>query len=330
MTTEILVCPICKTRLSQSASLSRGGIAAIRCPNCGDYNLAETFHGDFIANNQLQPYQLATLSYAIRRMQGNEQPPLIVQDLVLNILRNTILPAATEQLDNLVLYLGRTLTEPGQKLTLDTGTMRAPLGSKTAEGSAWVIFQAIEAGLMQGAKPPAGAGAHGVPVLNATLSISGWQRFAELQSAVSRSKRAFMAMQYGDAEMDRVFFDWFKPAAKRAGYDLVKLDEEPRAGLIDDRLRLDIRTSRFLIADLSRTNRGAYWEAGYAEGLGRPVIYTCKQSIFDSKDPNIRPHFDTNHYLIVLWDPADLKKSADQLTTTIRVTLPSEAKLLDG
>lgn len=81
-----------------------------------------------------------------------------------------------------------------------------------------------------------------------------------------------MAMRFGDEEMDRVFRNYFKPAAKLAGYDLYKLDDEPRAGLIDDRLRLDIRTSRFLIADLSHANKGAYWEAGYAEGLGRPVF----------------------------------------------------------
>ena len=168
------------------------------------------------------------------------------------------------------------------------------------------------------------------PVLNATLSIGGWERFAELQTEASGTKRAFMAMRYGDTEMDHVFFECFKPAAKRAGYDLVKLDEKPRAGLIDDRLRLDIRTSRFLVADLSHANKGAYWEAGYAEGLGRPVIYTCKKSVFESDDPELKPHFDTNHYLIVLWDRETLEHAAGQLTTIIRVTLPSEARLSDS
>ncbi len=325
---EILVCPICKTALPKVAAMSRGGIAGIDCPNCGRYNLADAFHDDFVASGQLKPSELATLSYAIRRMQGNGPPPLIVQDFALSILRGTILPSATEQLDNLVLFLGGTLTEPGQKQTLNTNTMRAPLGAITTEGSAWVILKAIELGLMEGTKPPSSS-VHGVPVLNATLSLSGWKRFAELQTTTSGSKRAFMAMQYGDSEMDHVFFDYFKPAAKRAGYDLVKLDEEPRAGLIDDRLRLEIRTARFLVADLSHANKGAYWEAGYAEGLGRPVIYTCKQSVFESKDPKVQPHFDTNHHLVIPWDPADLKRAANQMTTTIRATLPSEAKLSD-
>jgi nucleoside 2-deoxyribosyltransferase len=59
------------------------------------------------------------------------------------------------------------------------------------------------------------------------------------------------------------------------GFILRRLDDEPKAGLIDDRMRAEIQASRFVIVDLTHMNRGAYWEAGYAEGLGKPVIYTC-------------------------------------------------------
>jgi len=33
------------------------------------------------------------------------------------------------------------------------------------------------------------------------------------------------------------------------------------------RMRLEIRRSRFAVVDLTHGNRGAYWEAGFAEGL---------------------------------------------------------------
>ena len=52
--------------------------------------------------------------------------------------------------------------------------------------------------------------------------------------------------------------------------------------MIDDRLRVEIQSARFLIADLTHENRGAFWEAGYAEGLGKPVIYTCEESVFNT------------------------------------------------
>lgn len=323
MAEEILICPICKAALSNASYMRAGGLANITCANCGDYYLAREFHRDFIEPGQLDASELAKLSYSIRRMQGSGSGPILSQELASNILQSTILPTALEQLDNLIIYLGRVLNEPGDASTLEPYSIKAVLGSITDNGSAWILDQAKAAGLIQGQQSASGE------IYDATLTIRGWSRFEELQTSVAGVKRAFMAMKFGDEELTNVFVNCFKSAAKRAGFELMKLDDEPRAGLIDDRLRLEIRTSRFLIADLSHANNGAYWEAGYAEGLGRPVIYTCKQSIFESGDPAIKPHFDTNHHLIIPWNPSDLQAAEDRLATTIRVTLPSEAILED-
>jgi len=134
-----------------------------------------------------------------------------------------------------------------------------------------------------------------------------------------------MAMQYHDPELDKVFAECFGPAVYETGFDLRRLDEAPPAGLIDDRLRVEIRTSRFLIADLTGDNRGVYWEAGFAEGIGRPVIYTCEEGYFEKHGT----HFDTNHHQTIIWKPSDLDLAASELKTTIRATLPAEAILED-
>ena len=324
MAEEILICPICKGVLSKAAYMRAGGLANISCANCGDYYLPREFNSDFIENKRLGASELAKLSYSIRRMQGAGTGPTLSQELAFNILQSTILPTAREQLDNLILYLGQVLNEPGDGIKIEPEAIKAVLGSITDYGASWVLDQARAADLVQASR----VSMQGV-LLDATLTLRGWSRYEELQSSVAGVKRAFMAMKFGDEELTDVFMNCFKSAAKRAGYELMKLDDEPRAGLIDDRLRLEIRTSRFLIADLSHANNGAYWEAGYAEGLGRPVIYTCKQSIFESDDPAIKPHFDTNHHLIIPWDTDDLQAAEDRLATTIRVTLPSEAILED-
>jgi nucleoside 2-deoxyribosyltransferase len=86
-----------------------------------------------------------------------------------------------------------------------------------------------------------------------------------------------------------------------------------------------LRTSRFVIADLTHNNNGAYWEAGFAEGLGRPVIYTCRKQESDAN----KSHFDTSHLNTIIWDPENLRDAATRLTATIRATLPSEAKMTD-
>jgi nucleoside 2-deoxyribosyltransferase len=94
--------------------------------------------------------------------------------------------------------------------------------------------------------------------------------------------------------------------------------------LIDDRLRVAIRQARFVVADLTHHNRGAYWEAGFAEGLGKPVIYTCRRDVFE--DGTAGTHFDTNHHLTVVWEVENLDEAAKKLTATIRSTLPDLAK----
>ena len=54
-----------------------------------------------------------------------------------------------------------------------------------------------------------------------------------------------------------------------------------------------------MIADLTHDNNGAYWEARFAEGLGRPVIYTCRKQKWDAT----KSHFDTSHLNTIIWDP---------------------------
>jgi len=89
-----------------------------------------------------------------------------------------------------------------------------------------------------------------------------------------------MAMGFSDKSAKKMFERYFKPAVANAGFELRRLDEKPRAGSIMNRLRVEIRKSRFLIADLTNNNSGAYWEAGFADGLGKPVIYTCESNSF--------------------------------------------------
>jgi hypothetical protein len=156
------------------------------------------------------------------------------------------------------------------------------------------------------------------------FTFKGWECYETLKHKPLGSRTAFMAMPFGDGSLDSMFSDCFRPAVAATGFDLRRLDSHPKAGSIDDRLRVEIRGARFLIAELTGTNPGAYWEAGFAEGLGKPVIYTCERSCFD--DPARKPHFDTNHHLTVVWQASALAEAGEMLKATIRETLPMEVK----
>ena len=82
-------------------------------------------------------------------------------------------------------------------------------------------------------------------------------------------------------------------------------------------MRIRIRDSVFVIADLTHDNSGAYWEASYAEGLGKPVVYICERTKFDEQ----RTHFDTNHCTTVLWSEDDPDNFGNELVATLRRSL---------
>ncbi|NQT23833.1 hypothetical protein HQ585_00600 [candidate division KSB1 bacterium] len=123
--------------------------------------------------------------------------------------------------------------------------------------------------------------------------------------------------------MIELFRQHFVPAVEETGFELRILRDVLQAGLIDNQLRVEIRKSRFLLTDLSHNNNGAYWEAGYAEGLGKPVIYLCEKNVFD--DVTTKPHFDTNHHTTIIWDQENIEPAMIELKATIRATFPFEA-----
>jgi hypothetical protein len=154
-----------------------------------------------------------------------------------------------------------------------------------------------------------------------TLTFEGWRLYEELRRGTPSGRKAFIAMEYGHTDLDALVNDHFKPAVAETGFFLRRLDDDQPAGLIDDRLRVEIQSSRFLLVDLTHRNLGAYWEAGYAEGLGKPVIYTCEESKFE-----VATHFDTNHNLHVLWNAANIEPALKKLKATIRATIPEATR----
>lgn len=89
------------------------------------------------------------------------------------------------------------------------------------------------------------------------------------------------------------------------------------AGVIDNIMREKIRDAAFVLVDLTHDNSGAYWEAGYAEGLGKPVVYLCEREKFSES----RTHFDTNHCTTVIWSDTAIDNFKEQLIATLRRSL---------
>lgn len=311
-------CPLCKYELEREPhDVFETGGKIFSCPNCGCFEL--TFESvtnlpSLVVDSQ---ESLQILSYAVRRMNERTECPKLTWDLIESILATTKLPSPIEQVENLLLWLADNSSFGGY-FRMGPQTHSAIIGAECPENFVAVAKALMDRGLARG-NIVLGPGFSG------ELTLEGWQACAELKRGRSDSRKAFMAMEYGDSGLDKVFAECFKPAVRAAGFDLQRLDDAPPAGLIDDRLRVEIRTSRFLVADLTRENRGVYWEAGFAEGIGRPVIYTCEKGHFD----DCGTHFDTSHHHTITWQYDNLGAATTALKTTIRATLPAEAILED-
>lgn len=130
-------------------------------------------------------------------------------------------------------------------------------------------------------------------------------------------------MEFDKPELEAFVEEVVKPVVKEAlGYDLRDIRDISRAGVIDNILRVAIRDARFVIVDLTHDNNGAYWEAGYAEGLDKPVVYICAREKFErSREEGGGTHFDTNHCTTVLWRKDGNDDFRQQLAATLRSSL---------
>jgi len=317
------ICPICSSVLESILENPFGFDGnEYSCPHCGKFRLTGTLIATLPAMLFENGDAAAKISHALRQAQEGNNHVVFSDNTARAVVKNP-LPRPREQADLLLRWLAENVPGPGETAWIQHASHGSIIGSKSPAGFELVLDHLFNAGLVVGNKSKS---LQGGDRAYATLSFLGWEYYENLRLGRTVYRKAFMAMKFDDTTLDSVVESVFKPAAKAAGFDLFKLNDVPKAGLIDDRLRVEIQASDFVVADLTHDNFGAYWEAGYAEGLGKPVIYTCEKSKFDQA----KTHFDTNHHLTVLWDKKNLAQAGIDLAATIRATLPHLAVLNDS
>jgi hypothetical protein len=140
------------------------------------------------------------------------------------------------------------------------------------------------------------------------LTPAGIFRLVELQRSAIASWQAFVAM-WPDPSMDDAATNGFEMAIAAAGYSCLRLRKKQHTNGLDDETIAEIRKSKFLIADLASEGAGAavYFAAGFALGLGLPVIWCCRSDRMAHVD------FNSRQFAPVVWDkPKDLAEKLYQ------------------
>jgi hypothetical protein len=163
-----------------------------------------------------------------------------------------------------------------------------------------------------------------------SLTVTGWEALEDYQRLRADSNQVFVAQWFGGAahkeEMDKLFEDGMSKGVEDCdlGLKAFRIDQKEHNGKICDEIIAEIRRSKLVIADFTcefiehggqshpQIRGGVYYEAGFAYGLGIPVIFTCK------KDSEGAIHFDTRQYNHILWEThAEL---AEKLKQRIKAT----------
>ena len=137
------------------------------------------------------------------------------------------------------------------------------------------------------------------------ITVKGYKHIAD-QATNTDSTQAFVAMWFAP-EMDEVYKEGIELGIQDAGFKPYRVDREEHIDKIDDVIIAGIRKSRFLVADFTQdgdnARGGVYYEAGFAQGLGLPVVFTCRKDCIE------KVHFDTNHYNHIVWtQPGELRR----------------------
>ncbi|MEL3892533.1 hypothetical protein V6B08_19810 [Ferrovibrio sp. MS7] len=143
----------------------------------------------------------------------------------------------------------------------------------------------------------------GGTLLDTTIGVTpkGFSRVEELRAKVPASDQGFVAMWFGDAVAE-AFTAGIAPALLDAGYRAFRVDQKEHVNKIDDEIIMQIRRSKFVVADFTGHRGGVYFESGFAMGLGLPVIWTCREDAMGDL------HFDIRQYNTISWQaPADLR-----------------------
>lgn len=200
------------------------------------------------------------ISGYIRELTDQGEPVHITQDLALSIQHSSLIPLNIEEKKaKCLLYLKRHAAEPHEPVQL---TQLSEAYHLTYSPNLQEFIYILEE--MKGEKL--------IERIGSALSLTskGWE--TALKLAIPKGdKTCFIAIHDESSGLRECFQQVIIPQMGAQGIDAILPDTESHEA---QDIRKQIAESDVMIADFTLPHRHVYFEAGYAEGKGVPVIYT--------------------------------------------------------
>jgi nucleoside 2-deoxyribosyltransferase len=280
------------------------GIYTIKCHRCGTYRATDNFAQDFPNERRITPQQKALLSGYVREKELNHERILLTSENYLNIIKSDpLVPKnALDKTIKLLKYFHNNSIDFGQRISLNSSTDCSLTYSRSFNETQYITQELIRQGYIEFH--------HLDSPQTYTITFAGENYLAKLEKEkYIASKQLFAALGFNSQLKEILDAGQFKGAIKeKTGYEIMTIDKKEHVNKICDEIIAEINKSRAIIVDVTDGNQGAYYEGGYAHGLGIPVIYVCKDDVNGKGEKLIDlVHFDTRQYSHILWkDEADL------------------------
>lgn len=292
-------CYVCGT---SARMLQAGDRVRITCPRCGTILMTGTLAA-MLANAPLTTKEAAVVSGWLA-----ENRPTLITEYDLPKLRALRPPSVQSRLDRLLLAIVRDTTALGEDFDLQQDG-RIPRYTATTysqnEGELQYLIESLhKLNLVD-------AGAHWY---FPAVTPHGYAYVEDRLGKNLESPIGFCAMWFNN-EVLPLWTEAISPAINDAGFDPRRIDTVEHDDRIDEAILALIRRSRFLVADLTAQRHGVYFEAGFAAGLGLPVIWMVRAD-------HLRDvHFDNRQYNFIVWNPSDYADAKARLQARIEATI---------
>lgn len=303
-------CPICKWKATVTSLSPSEEKFRVECGLCGTFTISDDAFADIGSN---KPEILWLLSAVVRNRSEQGEDVYITNGYLEHFPETFRLPQDLfERLDLLLEHIARRQGDPHNYIKIISGVDFPLLYVTDPKAFEYYLDKADELGYLE----IQNRREFGDEMI-CRLSLKGWERLDEIKKAGRKSNQAFVAMCFEKSLTD-VWENGIKVALSETGYTPIRIDLTEHNEKICDRIIAEIRKSALVVADFTGQRGGVYFEAGFAKGLGIPVIWTCRE------DEVSNLHFDTRQYFHIAWTNADdLRK---RLKDRIEATLPKPGK----
>jgi hypothetical protein len=266
---------------------------------CGIYSLSQELAEDKLDQQAVPPLDRHLLQAWIKWCTLRKEPvPLLTDRYGANVVRDAPRYSPAEKAIQLLTAYAMLCVRPGRICQFqDTLDYPYAWAEDSTEGSVyfrWLQDDQLIIGSQSGI----------------TLTKKGWELYAASKSkTLGTGRTAFVAMWFDDT-MDDAWADGIQPAIAACGFIPRRIKEEVHSEKIDMRIVAAIKECRFLVADATGGRTAVYYEAGLAEGLGKLVLWTCREDKVNDLS------FDTRQVRHVVWKST--QELREKLTATIK------------